>query len=99
MVTGMMTASVLAGGGACLADDAGDGFRRLGTDREPFVGFFQVDAVIGAIDEWIVGAKLLDVHAVTALAAVHGHDFVIGAVFGPFAIESDSYSHDDASFQ
>ena len=93
-----MLGLALGGSGPRLADDAGDGFGRFGTDGEPFVGFLEVDAEVGTIDQRIVGAKLFDVTSVAALAAVHGNDFIIRAVFGPFAVKSDSYGHDDASF-
>ena len=91
-------ASAFGGSGPRFADDAGNGLGSFRTDGEPFVGFLEVDAVIGAVDQWIVGAKLFDVSSVAALAAVHGNDFLIGTVFGPFAGKSDSYGHDGASF-
>src|SRR5690606_13701999 len=87
----LFSGGLLRSGGARLANEAVDGFGRLGTDGQPFVSLLKVDLVIGAFDQRVVGADLLDVAAVAALAAVHGYDFVVGAVFGALAVEAERY--------
>ena len=93
----MELGSGLGFGGAGLADHALDRVGRLGTDGEPLVGEREIDVEVGAFLERIVGAELLDVAAVAALAAVHGNDFVIRAVLGALAVESDGYGHGENS--
>lgn len=86
-------------GSARLADDAVDGFGGLGTDGKPFVGFFEVDGEVGAFEQRVIGPELFDIATVAALAAVHSDDFVVRAVFGSLAVESDSYGHDAKSLR
>ena len=85
------------GRGPRFADDAVDGFGRLGTDGEPLVGFFEVDGEIGAFDQRVIGAQLFDVSTVPTLAAIDSDDFIIGTVFGSLAVETESYGHDAES--
>jgi len=89
--------SAFGGGGAGLADDAGDGLGGLGTHGEPFVGHFKINAVVGTFARRVVGAGLFELSPVAALAAIHSDDFVIRAVLGAFAVESDCYGHDEGS--
>lgn len=85
----VMRESLFGSGGASFADEAIHGFGRLSAYGEPFVSFFEVDLVVGAFEEWIVGADLLDVTSVAALAAVNGDDFVIRAILCAFAVETE----------
>jgi hypothetical protein len=78
---------------ASLADHAVDGFGRLGSDGEPLVSDREIDGEVGAFEKWIVSAELFDETTVAALAAVHSNDFVIRAVFGALAVESERYRH------
>ena len=75
--------------GACLADEAVDGLGRIGTDGEPFIGFLKIDLVVGTFEKWIVGADLLDVTTIATFAGIYGNDFVVWAVFGALAIETE----------
>ena len=78
---------------AGLADHAVDGLGRLGANGEPLVSDGKIDGEVGAFEKRIVGAELLDVTAVATLAAVNGNDFIVRAVFGALAVESDGYGH------
>ena len=88
----------LARGSAGLADDAVHRLGRLCADAEPLLGLFEVDGEVGAFKKRIVGAELLDITAIAALAGIHSDDFVIRAVFGSLAVETESYGHDRRSF-
>lgn len=81
--------------GASLADDAIDRLRRLCTHGQPLICDGEVYGVIGAFHLGVVGAELLDVAAIAALAAVNGDDFVVRAVLGALAVESERYGHDN----
>ncbi len=80
--------SVFCRGRAGLADHAVHGLGWLGANGEPFVGEREVDREVGTFLERIVGADLLDVTSVAALAAVDGDDFIIRAVLGALAVET-----------
>tara|TARA_B110000037_G_scaffold216963_1_gene277029 strand:- start:131 stop:595 length:465 start_codon:yes stop_codon:yes gene_type:complete len=81
--------SLLGSGSACLANEAVYGFGWVRSNGEPFICFFKIDFEVGAFEERIVDADLLDVTAIAALAAIHGDDFVIRAVFCALAVETE----------
>ncbi len=73
---------------ASLADDAVDGFGRLGTDTQPAISLFEVDGPVFTFLHRIVGTELLDVAAITALAAINSHDLVIRTILRSSAVET-----------
>jgi hypothetical protein len=78
--------------GSCcarLADEAIDGLGWFCTNSEPFVCFRKIDFVVRAFDEWVVGADLFDIATIATLAAVDGYDFVVRAIFGALAVETE----------
>jgi len=75
---------------ACLLDDVANGVGWLGSFGDPVIGFGNVDIVVNAVLHRIVRADLLDVTAITALAAVHSNDLVKGTILGALAVESKS---------
>lgn len=75
--------------GACLADEAVHGFGRFCTNGKPFVCFFEIDFVVGAFDERIIGSDLFDIATIATLAAVDGYDFVVRTIFGALAVETE----------
>ena len=78
--------------GSCcarFANEAVDGLGWFCTNSEPFVRFFKVDFVVGAFDKWIVSSDLFDVATIATLAAVDGYDFVVRAIFGALAVETE----------
>jgi hypothetical protein len=81
--------SSLSSSRASLADHTVDCFGRLGTDSEPLVSKRKIDGVVGAFEQWIVGADLLNEATVATLAAVYGDDFIVRAVFGALAVEAE----------
>ena len=74
---------------ARLADEAVYGLGWFCANGEPFVRFFEIDFVVGAFDKWIVSSDLFDITAVATLTAVDGYDFVVRAIFGALAIETE----------
>ena len=81
------------GRGAGLADEAVDGFGNLGANADPLFGLFEVDVVVDTFLERIVGADLLDVTTVAALAAIDSDDLVVGTVFGSLTVEAECDGH------
>jgi hypothetical protein len=74
---------------ARFANEAVYGLGRFCTNGEPFISFFEIDFVVGAFDEWIVGSDLFDIATIATLAAVDGYDFVVRTVFGALAVETE----------
>jgi hypothetical protein len=72
-----------------FADEAVHGLGRFCANSEPFVCFFEIDFVVRAFDEWIIGADLFDIATIATLAAVDGYDFVVRAIFGALAVETE----------
>lgn len=89
---------LLAGSSTSLADHAGNRFGRLCAHAEPLVGLFEVDRVVGAFLKRIVRAELFNVATIAALAGIHSDDFVVRAILGALAVESESYGHNVRRF-
>ena len=81
------------GRGAGLADEAVDGLGDLGANSDPFLSLLEVDGVVDTFLEWIVGADLLDVTTIAALAAVDSDDLVVGTIFGSLTVEAECDGH------
>ena len=78
--------------GSCCArfsDEAVDGLGWFCTNSEPFVCFGKIDFVVRAFNKRVVGTDLFDIATVATLAAVDGYDFVVRAIFGALAVETE----------
>lgn len=85
----LLNTGLLGRRSAGFADHAVDGLRWFGTDGEPLVHFGKIDFVVGSLDERVVGAELFDITTIATFAAVDGNDFVIRAILGALAVETE----------
>ena len=74
-----------------LLDDAGHRLGWIGTLADPAIGLLQIESVVHAALQGIIGADLFDIAAVPAFAAIDRYNFVVGAILGAFACESKNY--------
>ena len=76
---------------ASLLDDAGHRFRRFGALADPAIGLLEIESVVHAALQGIIGSDLFDIAAVPAFAAIDRYNLVVGTILGAFACESKNY--------
>ena len=76
-------------GVANLFNDACHCVAWLCANSKPFVGFLEIEGVVFSVSHWVVGPKLFDIAAITALAAIDSDNFIIRAIFGTFASKTE----------